>query len=124
MTRLAAGYLADMPTAQDDDSLLASAERGLARGYAEVMAQPWMKRALPLLVIAYAGAAVAGVVLTQATRGVELSLTTNRPELERRFPKIEFFGPVRFEPRAGRRREALAKVLSPLVSRGQPTRAK
>ena len=62
-TRLAAGYLADLPSAQDDESPLESAERGLARGYALVMAKPWMKRALPLLVITYAGAAVAGVVI-------------------------------------------------------------
>ena len=62
-TKLAARYLADLPTAEHDDSPLASAERGLAGGYAEVMAKPWMKRALPLLVIAYAGAAVVGVVI-------------------------------------------------------------
>ena len=62
-TKLAAAYLAALPSGQDDDSPLASAERGLARAYAEVMAKPWMTRALPLLVIAYAGAAVAGVVL-------------------------------------------------------------
>lgn len=58
---------------------------------------------------------VAGVVLTQATRGVEISLTTNRGELERRFPKLQFFGPVRFEPLLGRRRETLAKELASLV---------
>ncbi len=58
---------------------------------------------------------VAGVVLTQATRAVEISLTTNRPELQRRFPRLQFFGPVRFEARIGRRREALAKALAPLI---------
>src|ERR1035437_9931967 len=62
-TKLATGYLAGLPTTQDDDSPLAGAERGLARFYAELMARPAMKRALPLLVIAYAGAAVAGVVI-------------------------------------------------------------
>ena len=62
-TKLAASYLAGLPTAHDDDSPLASAERRLARRYAELMAKRWMKQALPLLVIAYAGAAVAGVAI-------------------------------------------------------------
>ena len=62
-TKLATGYLVGLPTAQDDDSPLAGAERGLARFYAELMARPAMKRALPLLVSAYAGAAVAGVLI-------------------------------------------------------------
>ena len=46
-TKLAAGYLAQLPTNQDDDSPLVNAERGLARAYATVMARPWMKRAEP-----------------------------------------------------------------------------
>lgn len=55
---------------------------------------------------------VAAVVLSQATRGREPSLPTNRPELERRFPKVRFLGPVPFIPHADRRRAALAKVLT------------
>ncbi len=62
-TKLALDYLADLPTGRDDESPLASAERGLDRAYTEVMTKPWMKRVLPGLVIAYAGAAVAGVLI-------------------------------------------------------------
>ncbi len=58
---------------------------------------------------------VAAVVLSQATRGREPSLPTNRPELERRFPKTRFFGPVPFVAHADRRRSLLAKILAPLV---------
>lgn len=58
---------------------------------------------------------VAGVVLSQATRGRELSLPTNRPELERRFPKVKFFGPVKFVPHEDRRRALLSKTLAPLL---------
>jgi dethiobiotin synthetase len=59
---------------------------------------------------------VAAVVLSQATRGRELSLPTNRPELERRFPHVRFFGPVTFVPHADRRRALLMKTLTPLIA--------
>jgi dethiobiotin synthetase len=59
---------------------------------------------------------VAAVVLSQATRGREPSLPTNRPELERRFPKIRFFGPVPFVAHEDRRRALLAKTLASLVA--------
>ena len=58
---------------------------------------------------------VAGVVLSQGRRGLEPSLPTNRPELERRFPKIRFFGPVPFVAHFDRRQKLLAKTLAPLV---------
>ena len=67
---------------------------------------------------------VAAVVLSQATKGTEPSLRTNRPELERRFPKVTFLGPVPFEASLRRRRALLAKVLAPVLAYGQPTRAK
>jgi hypothetical protein len=59
----------------------------------------------------------------QARRGLEPSLPTNRPELERRFPRVAFFGPVPFSPHPRTRRALMGQVLSPLVQ-GQPTRAK
>ena len=58
---------------------------------------------------------VAGVVLVQATRGADPSVRTNRPELERRFPRVRFFGPVRHEPQARRRQLLLAKALASLL---------
>ena len=66
---------------------------------------------------------VAAVVLVQVRRGVDPSIATNRPELERRFPQVAFFGPVPFKPHAHTRRALIAQVLAPLVQ-GQPTRAK
>ena len=62
------------------------------------------------------GLPIAGVVLSQATGGAEPSLKTNRPELERRFPPVRFFGPIRFEANAARRRAALRNTLAPLLS--------
>ena len=59
---------------------------------------------------------VAAVVLSQATRGPEPSLNTNRPELERRFPQIRFLGPVPFVAHAERRRALLTRLLAPLIS--------
>jgi dethiobiotin synthetase len=58
---------------------------------------------------------IAAVVLSQATRGREPSLPTNRPELERRFPKVRFFGPIPFVAHGERRRALLARTLAPLL---------
>ena len=70
---------------------------------------------LSLQALALRKIAVAGVVLSQATRGRELSLPTNRPELERRFPKVPFFGPVTFVPHEDRRRALISKTIAPLL---------
>jgi hypothetical protein len=69
LTRLAAGYLADVPQGADDDSPLASTERRLARAYASVMLKPWVERVLTLVVIAYAAVAVAGVAILATSTG-------------------------------------------------------
>lgn len=63
---------------------------------------------------------VAGVVLCQASRRVEPSLATNRPELERRFPQVPFFGPIRFQARAAPRRALLRRTLAPLLRAESP----
>lgn len=60
---------------------------------------------------------VAAVVLSQGVRDGDPSIPFNRPELERRFPKTRFFGPVAFEPREGKRRAAFEALLEPLVQR-------
>lgn len=70
---------------------------------------------LSLEALAQRKIAVAGVVLSQATRGRELSLATNRPELERRFPRVKFFGPVTFVPNEDRLRALMSKTLAPLL---------
>ena len=67
---------------------------------------------------------VAAVVLVQAVDRVEPSLKTNRAELERRFPRLRFLGPVGFEPSAVARRRRLRRHLAPLLQGGQPTNAK
>lgn len=67
---------------------------------------------------------VAAVVLVQAVDRVEASLKTNRAELERRFPRLRFLGPVGFEPSAVARRRRLRRHLAPLLQGGQPTNAK
>ena len=60
---------------------------------------------------------VAAVVLTQATPGSDEAIAINRAELERRFPRTRFIGPVRYEPDARRRRAALRRALRPLIAR-------
>lgn len=68
------------------------------------------------------GLDVAGVVLVQTTRGADVSIPGNRPELERRFPRVRFAGPVPFVAHAGRRRAAFRDAVTPLVdAQGQPT---
>jgi dethiobiotin synthetase len=58
---------------------------------------------------------VAAVVLVQSTPAADPSMPHNRPELERRFPRVQFLGPVPFERSASRRRAAFDAVLSALV---------
>lgn len=65
---------------------------------------------LSLLALRQRKLRVAGVVFSQARRGLEPSLPTNRPELERRFPKVKFFGPLPFVAQATRRRALFART--------------
>ena len=71
---------------------------------------------LSLEALAQRKISVAAVVLTQATKAVEPSFGTNRAELERRFPRVKFLGPVAFEPRLQRRRAVFGKALAPLLT--------
>ena len=64
---------------------------------------------------------VAGVVLIQAARAEDPSISTNRGELERRFQEVRFFGPVPFEAKAGRRRALISLALAPAVERASPS---
>ena len=61
--------------------------------------------------------AIAAVVLVQAVDRVEPSVKSNRPELERRFPRLRFLGPVGFEADPSLRRDRLRKVLGSLLPR-------
>ena len=54
---------------------------------------------------------VAAVVLSRGVRGEDPSIPFNRPELERRFPKVRFLGPVPFMPNAGSRRTVLRTLM-------------
>ncbi|MGV3622691.1 MAG: dethiobiotin synthase [Archangium sp.] len=58
---------------------------------------------------------VAAVVLSQSTPGSDLAIGLNRDELQRRFPKTSFLGPVPFEADATKRRKKLRGVLRELV---------
>lgn len=58
---------------------------------------------------------VAAVVLVHSTKSVDASTPHNRGELERRFPRVRFIGPVPFERSASRRRDAFDDALSALV---------
>ncbi|MCU0695591.1 MAG: dethiobiotin synthase [Myxococcaceae bacterium] len=62
------------------------------------------------------GLPVRAVVLSKSTPGRDASEPFNRAELERRFPSVEFLGPVPFLRSQARRDAALRRVLSPLVS--------
>jgi dethiobiotin synthetase len=70
---------------------------------------------LSLRALAQRRLTVAAVVLSQGTSDADPSVATNLPELERRFPRLRFVGPVGFEPEAGRRRALLQKALAELV---------
>jgi dethiobiotin synthetase len=59
---------------------------------------------------------VAAVVLMQSTPGSDEAIAVNRAELERRFAKTRFVGPVKYEPDAKKRRVALRRALRPLVA--------
>lgn len=72
---------------------------------------------LTLKALEQRGLEVAGVVLVQAVRGKDVSIPLNRPELERRFPRLSFFGPVPFIANVARRRAALREAVTPLVER-------
>jgi hypothetical protein len=48
---LVAAYLANLPAGEDDDNPIAAVEKDLARVYADLMAQPWVERALTVLVV-------------------------------------------------------------------------
>ncbi len=58
---------------------------------------------------------VAAVVLVHSMKKADASTPHNRPELERRFPRVRFIGPVPFERSASRRREAFDGALASLV---------
>ncbi len=58
---------------------------------------------------------VAAVVLVHSTKEADASTPHNRGELERRFPRVRFIGPVRFQRSESRRREAFDEALSSLV---------
>jgi len=59
---------------------------------------------------------VAAVVLMQSTPSSDEAIAVNRAELERRFPRTRFIGPVKFEPDAKKRRTALRKALRGLIN--------
>jgi len=61
------------------------------------------------------GLTVHAVVLVQGTKGRDVSLPLNRPELERRFPTVRFVGPVPFVANQARRRAALRRAVAPLL---------
>lgn len=58
---------------------------------------------------------VAAVVLVKSTRGRDVSERHNRRWLERRHPRVRFFGPVPFIANRTRRLAALERVLGTLV---------
>lgn len=58
---------------------------------------------------------VTAVVLVHSMKEADASTPHNRGELERRFPRVRFIGPVPFERSASRRREAFDEALSSLV---------
>ena len=58
---------------------------------------------------------IAAVVLVHSTKGLDASTPHNRRELERRFPRVSFIGPVPFVTSAARRRAAFDAALSSLM---------
>jgi hypothetical protein len=63
LTRLAQNYLAELPGVAEHDSFISTVHRRLADRYEELMSKPWAERVLTVGVVAYAAAAVVGVVL-------------------------------------------------------------
>lgn len=61
------------------------------------------------------GLPVAAVVLSRGSRATDPSVPFNRPELERRFPKVRFVGPVPFMAGAAARERAFRLALGPLL---------
>lgn len=59
---------------------------------------------------------LAAVLLMEAREVVDPSVPLNRPELERRFPRVPFLGPVGFEVDPGRRRKLIQKALGQLLT--------
>jgi len=71
--------------------------------------------ALTLEALAARRLAVAAVVLVHATKREDPSAPLNRSELERRFPRVRFLGPVAYAGRATDRRAAFDAAVAPLV---------
>lgn len=65
-------------------------------------------------------ATVAAVVLVQASAAGDPSVPYNRPELERRFPRLPVLGPVPYQRRRRAREAAFDRALAQCVP-GQPT---
>lgn len=62
------------------------------------------------------GIPVAAVVLSRGARGADPSIPLNRPALERRFPRVRFFGPVPFVASEAARHRAFRRALAALVA--------
>ncbi len=72
--------------------------------------------ALSLGALALRKIPVAAVLLSQSTAKADVSAGTNRKELERRFPRHVFIGPIQFESRRGRRETLFQEALAPVLS--------
>jgi dethiobiotin synthetase len=71
--------------------------------------------ALSLMALQARNIAIAGVVFSQNQPSSDPSIEFNRKELEIRFPKLRFYGPVLFEPNPRRRRAAFMKAVGAMV---------
>jgi dethiobiotin synthetase len=71
--------------------------------------------ALTLEALAHRKLPVRAVVLSKSTRGQDASEPFNCQELQRRYPRVPFFGPVPFFAHESRRDAALRRLLAPLV---------
>jgi dethiobiotin synthetase len=58
---------------------------------------------------------VAAVALMQSSEVVDESIALNRAELERRFPRLTFLGPVGYEPEVNKRKALLRRHLKALL---------
>lgn len=58
---------------------------------------------------------VAAVVLSVTSPMQDLAVRLNRDELQRRYPRVRFLGPVAFLPDEARRHRAMQRALAPLV---------